>query len=139
MCDIQEFLANLPSDIGNAVSNAWNNMIKAIKRPVRIRRLGRTGKTKTSPIPVTKPMVTLLQEQVTSTNEPLSTARSAKLIIPILATPHWKSMLDWRRQRLASNWITSKATYHYVHERTPDTSIASDEEELTHFGNLFFI
>ncbi|CAH3897632.1 unnamed protein product [Pieris brassicae] len=141
MCDIQEFLANLPSDVGNSISNAWNNIIKAIKRPVRIRRLGRTGKTKTS-YRVTEPMVvTSRKERVTTAIVPLTTTRSAKLVIPILATPHWKSMLDRRRQRLASNRITSKTTYHYVNERTPEASVASNEEEedLTNFGNLFFI
>ncbi|CAK1596519.1 unnamed protein product [Parnassius mnemosyne] len=41
--DLASFFATLPTEIGNAFSGAWNRITETIRRPVRIKRLGKGG------------------------------------------------------------------------------------------------
>ncbi|CAK1547420.1 unnamed protein product [Leptosia nina] len=75
-----------------------------------------------------------------------TTTKTHKLVIPFLATPKWKTMMDWRRLRqdtgIADEINKRKLVpgpHHYAsYEKTPVNKISS-ADEIKNFGNLFFV
>ncbi|CAG4975665.1 unnamed protein product [Colias eurytheme] len=143
--DMHEYISNIPSDVGTSVNNAWNNIVKAIKRPVKIRRLGRTGRTKsprtTTSTLSTRYLIKLTRLHYQETTTPSTTTKTlTKLVIPILLQPNWRVRFDWRNGKdiMKSEKSKDMKPEHYTSCETSNINKAS-EDDSQHYGNLFFV
>ncbi|XP_038212108.1 uncharacterized protein LOC119832520 [Zerene cesonia] len=134
----------------NSVNNAWNNIVKAIKRPVKIRRLGRTGRTKsprttvsTTPTRYLIKLTRIHQHHDTWTTPSTTTKTLTKLVIPVLMQPNWRIMFDWRNGKDVINKPektkdTMKSERYTLSEFNSNINKVS-EDDSQHYGNLFFV
>ncbi|XP_026729825.1 uncharacterized protein LOC113495342 [Trichoplusia ni] len=103
-----EFMNNLPTEVANAFSNAWTSITDAIKKPVRLKRLGPGGRLKSTP---SYEIGSLPPEDERSIfgnpgATPPSYFRSTtyfgnKLTLPVLPAPKYKNLDDWREMQKA--------------------------------------
>ncbi|XP_072931527.1 uncharacterized protein [Epargyreus clarus] len=97
---INNFISNLSHDVGNALQTAWTKVSMVIKRPVRIRRIGKGRRRKrTTALTST---VTLGPEIPTIAiylfSKPLS--EIIRPTIPVIPTPPFKSLVEWRKLQI---------------------------------------
>ncbi|XP_059051518.1 uncharacterized protein LOC131846273 [Achroia grisella] len=119
-----DFFNNFPDNIGNAISNVWDSVNAAIRRPVKLRRLGAGGKRKTTAttattqpetISNTQPLrTTTIELRTVGTTTELSTSidllstkvrrlplhlednvSSRKVRVPHIRQPLWRCFEDW--------------------------------------------
>ncbi|XP_069358719.1 uncharacterized protein [Maniola hyperantus] len=150
----------------NAVSTAWNSLVTAIKKPVRIRNARRKRKTTTTP---STDLYTTIDRpesyQFTGLDQTEADIRALngagnyeyvpemgyKLRIPVLNKPEWKSMVDWTslqrpslvqliqeiRERRRGSIVSPTDT---IISDTPERTkrVNADDDEDGHFGVLIF-
>ncbi|KAH9645693.1 hypothetical protein HF086_003366 [Spodoptera exigua] len=99
-----DFIKNLPSDIAHAFSSAWDTISDAVKKPVRIKRIGQGGRLKTTAsvndetdepkrILMMKPVTKMKYRHYEYTED--STKSGQKVTIPILRAPVFNSLREW--------------------------------------------
>ncbi|CAK1596518.1 unnamed protein product [Parnassius mnemosyne] len=130
--DLASFFATLPTEIGNAFSGAWNRITETIRRPVRIKRLGKGGRRKTTTTLSTE-MTTVTKSYFHSSTNPM-----VKITIPIIPKPHWKSMME--RPNIPYNVKKNSETKigKNLYEGVINESEKADEESNEGIYNILF-
>ncbi|XP_037293854.1 uncharacterized protein LOC115448684 isoform X2 [Manduca sexta] len=99
-CTLSDFFNNLPTEIGNALTHAWSKIVMAIKKPVRIKRLGKAKTTKT-PLTTTTHFtpIELVHRRVPTSTEKYDLLQPSlrRLMLPVLTIPKWENLEQWKK------------------------------------------
>ncbi|XP_013171916.1 PREDICTED: uncharacterized protein LOC106120991 [Papilio xuthus] len=105
--DVVSFFTAIPTEIGNAFSNAWDRISETIRRPVRIKRLGRGGRRKTTS--KVTPLETTTTPEIRVTRAYFLSSRNPNFLnhaIPVIPKPSWHSL--FHRMGFPEDFINSK-------------------------------
>ncbi|XP_045771815.1 uncharacterized protein LOC123871857 [Maniola jurtina] len=163
--DFNTFIVNVRTEIESAVSTAWNSLVTAIKKPVRIRNARRKRKTTTTPsadlyrtLDQPESYQFTILDQTDADVKAINGAESNEYApdgykprIPVINQPEWKSMVDWTnwqrpslvqliqeiRDRRRGSTVSPTDT---IISDTPERTkrVNADDDEDTHFGILIF-